>query len=273
MAKATKKTEAAKTTATEEKGLTTQPKAGVPAVGGIESGWGGEGLHGSDLLVPKMLLMQGLSKLVADGAASPGQIRDSLTGDLFGGKTGKDVKPVEIIAFSSFRTWVIFEKKNGKDEYVKTIPITPENEGLAITEVVNGVEVRRDKCLNFYVLRPEDIKDGSAFPYLISFRRTSGRAGKKLATFAAKLRVFKKPLASKVMMLSVESMENDKGKFFGLDISQGRDSTPEEIKEAFQWHEALKTATVRVDDSDLKTETAASSAPTAQGGEADGIDY
>lgn len=220
----------------------------VPAIAGAPAGWGSEGVQASDILIPKLLVMQGLSKLVADGQAHVGQIRDSLNGELLGGKE----KAMEVIAFSSFRTWVIFEKRNGKDEYVKTERITAENENWPINEVVGGVEVRRDKCLNFYVIRPEEIKQGMAFPYLISFRRTSMQAGKKLSTFAAKLNAFKLPLASKVINLSVTAQENDKGKFFVFDVAMGRAASTAEVQEAFKWYQTLQTAQVRHDDSDLK---------------------
>jgi hypothetical protein len=152
MATAKKKEAAPK----ETKALSVAPEAAMPATQAQDAAWGSEGLSNSDILVPKLLVMQGLSKLVSEGLANVGQIRDSLEGNLFGGmvKPKENPQAMEVIPFSTFRTWVIFEKRNGKDEYVKTVPITPENEAWPINEVVGGVEVRRDKCLNFYVLRP-----------------------------------------------------------------------------------------------------------------------
>lgn len=238
-----------------------QPQA--PAVQDPDASWGSENVDSKDLLVPKILVMQGLSQLVADGSANVGQIRESLGGTLLGGKE----KPVELIAFSSFRTWVCFEKINDKDEYTGTMPITPENEGLPINEIVNGLEVRRDKCLNFYVLVADEVKSGMAFPYVVSFRRTSAQAGKKLSTFAAKFKAFGKPMACKTMMLKAVPIENDKGKFFGFDIELGRDTSPEELKEARKWYDAFKTSNVKVDDSDMKQPPGAAhvqSAPTTQ---------
>jgi hypothetical protein len=69
-------------------------------------------------------------------------------------------------------------------------------------------------------------------------------------------------------------MENDKGKFFGFDLSSGRDTTASELADARKWHDALKTATVKIDDSDLKSE-AAPTAPraTAQNGDDSNLDY
>lgn len=269
MAKAPKKTAAVE----ETRAVAAQETAKAVVAATPDSAWGSEGLSNSDILVSKILLMQGLSDLVADGKATPGQLRDSLAGDLLGDKAS----PCAIIPFSSFRTWVIFEKKNGKDEYVKTVPITPENEAWPINEIVGGVEVRRDKCLNFYVLKPSDIKDGLAFPFLVSFRRYGSMAGKKLTTFAAKLKAFKKPMAAKVFMLAVQTEENDKGKFFSFDITMDRDTTPAELAEAHKWYLTLQTATVRHDDSDLKEEVRATPAagqrPGPQGAADENQDY
>lgn len=224
--------------------------------------WGSENLSNKDILVPKLLLMQGLSDLVMKGEASAGQICDSVTGEVMGGVKGKEVTPVDFIAFNSFNTWVIFEETAaGEMEYVKTVSIDATNENWAYEEEVNGVQVRRDRCLNFYVLLPKEIVEGAAFPKIISFRRTSGKAGRKLVTFAAKLRAFNRAMATKVFTLTPAFQENDKGKFYVFDIGMGRDTSVKEQNAAFEWYEALKTATVKVDDSDLKGER-----PQAQAG-------
>lgn len=258
----------------DSKELAQAGNAGLPTLKNEDPAWGSEALSNSDILVPKLLVMQGLSELVANGEASVGQIRDSINGELMGGmlKPKEQPKSMEVIAFSAFKTWVVFEKRNGKDEYVKTVPIVPENEHWAINEIVGGVEVRRDKCLNFYVLRPEEIKAGMAFPYVISFRRTSSYAGKKLATIAAKLKAFKQPLASKVIDLNVAPEENDKGKYFVYTLEAGRNSTEAEQATCRKWWETLqaKIATIRVDDSDLKKETAG---PAAQRSASENMDY
>lgn len=259
---------AAKAAQPEETQVISAAQGALPAI--PVNDWGSEGISNSDILISKLLLMQGLSEKVSDGEASVGQIRDSVNNTLLGGFVKpKEMQPVQMICFSSFKTWVIFEKRgvgsDAKDEYVGTVPFSPENEGWAISEIVNGVEVRRDKCLNFYVLLPSEIEEGVAFPYLVSFRRTSSYAGKKLATIAAKLKLFKKPLSSKVIELKVAAEENDKGKFFVFDVADGRAATPKEIQTAYEWYQTLKVATVKVDDSDLKSDkpAEASKAKTA----------
>lgn len=257
MAKAAKKQ--------EEMQAVTPIKSALPAEVS-QAAWGSEGVDNSDIIVPKLLVMQGLSQLVADGQASVGQIRDSLEGKLLGGwdASKKAPVPVEFIVFQSFKTWVEFQNLNGKDEFKAQYPMTPENMALPLEEMVGGIKIRRDKALNFYVLIPSEIAGGAAFPYLLTVRRTSYKAGKKLITTFAKLRSFKKPVAAKVMTLLVAQQENEKGKFFVFDVATGRDSTDAEMNEAYRWYKTFQTAKVTVDNSDLKTEAPA---PVAAGSE------
>lgn len=222
--------------------------------------WGSEELGAGDFLVPKLLLMQGISEAVTNGDAQQGQVIDSITNDVVGGITNlktQECKVLDLIAFQSFKTWVEFERDGDNWNYKSWYPMTKENANLETEEVVDGVTIRRDRCLNFYVIRPEQIAKGEAFPYVISFRRTSMKAGKKLATIAAQLRALgNKPLAFKHFELSVIALENDKGKFWGFDLKAGKNSTDAELNEAFKWYKTLQSADVKIDDKDLKTEGA-----------------
>jgi hypothetical protein len=223
--------------------------------------WGSEELGAGDFLVPKLLLMQGLSQLVTDGEAQQGQIVDSITNDVLGGITNiktKECKVLDLIAFQSFKSWVEFVKDGDNWEYRATYPMTKENQSLLMEEVLAGETIRRDKCLNFYVLRPDQIESGEAFPYVISFRRTSMKAGKKLATIAAQLRALgNKPLAFKHFELSVIPLENDKGSFWGYDLKAGKTSTEKELTKAFEWYKTLQTVEVKIDDKDLVSDVPA----------------
>jgi hypothetical protein len=202
-----------------------------------------------DIILPKILVMQGLSDLVADGKAMMGELRESLDGRLLAAKEGK----LEVIPFHSTKTWAIFEESKGKLEYKETVPWGPENCNWEWTANVNGVNVRRDQCLNFYVLVASEIKEGSFMPYMLSFRRTSYKAGKKLVTAKEKLKMFKRPLASKCFELSAMKTENDLGTFYVFDVVQGRDTTPEELEAVKGWFDMIQTASVKVDDSDLRS--------------------
>jgi hypothetical protein len=202
----------------------------------------------SDLLIPKILLMQGQSKLVKDEKAKQGEIRDSLSGDLLGARD----KAGEIIAFHSYKTWLIFHKKDGVEKYVEQVPWTPENDKWAREEVAGGVTIKRVRSLNFYVLIPSEVESGVFFPKVIAFRSTSYTAGRKLETERAKLQMFGKPLALRVFNVTSVRAENEKGSFYVFDAAAGRQSSDKELEAAAMWKDLIRNSTsVRVDESDI----------------------
>lgn len=201
-----------------------------------------------DIIIPKILTMQPVSKLVHDEKAKVGELRGSLEANLLGNKD----KGAEFIPFHRFKTRVTFKKEKGKQKFLGQIPWTPEHEGTPRLEIIDGVEHEHYETYNVYCLLPDDIKAGMPFPYLISFRSTGYQAGKALETARTKLQMAKKPFAAKVFTLGVNKTENDKGTFYVPTISMGRDTTEEELKAITSWHDMLsKAASVAVDDSDL----------------------
>lgn len=211
-----------------------------------EGTWGTEGTSTKDILIPKLLLMQGLSKFVADEKAQMGDIVNSLTGDILGGKT----KPVEIIPIMSFRTWVIYEIVGDKPQFKSVVPMTRENEDWELEGEEDGAPVRRDKCLNFYVMLKTDM---GGFPYLVSFRRTSFRAGKKLVNHFKLAEMKRIPPAANSVMLACSKQQNDDGTFYVFDIAPGKPTAKEDLSTCYGWYKTLSAGTgVRVDNSDLE---------------------
>jgi len=196
--------------------------------------WGSEEITNDDILIPKMLIMQPMSDLVTSQKAMMGDIVESIEGT----KLGSTTQPVDFIAFHVFKQWLVFEN----DEYKQTVPFTAENMHWPLEEVVGGKVIKRDKSLNYYCLRPSEIACEVAFPYVLSFRRTSFFAGKKLATQYAKLRAFNKPPASKVMKVFTVKQTNDKGTFFTFDVGAVRDTTEKEMQACLMWNRALTSA-------------------------------
>jgi hypothetical protein len=249
----------------------TEATANVPAVAAPnlpanigEGSWGGEGVSASDILLPKILLMQGLSKAVADEKAKAGDMLDSLSGSVIGSKSDS----LEILAFNSFKTWIVYEQVPGKGagegaklKFIKQEPMTPQNESWPLEEMMNGVQVRRDKALNFYCLLTSQVAKGEFMPYLLSCRRTSYPAGRKLVTHFARLKMFNKPPASRIFELTCKKQENDKGVFYVFDVAEKRPSTDAEMQAAYQWWKVIQSTQVRVDDSDLAEDGAPVGAP------------
>lgn len=216
------------------------------------SAWGAPpSITHKDIVIPKILPMQGLSKKVMEGQAAFGEFRDSLNNELVGTLN----KPFEFIPFFMEKVWIVFEEKNGAMKFTKTVRIDTGNEDWPYEEVVNGVKIRRDRTMNFYVLLPEEVEKGIAIPYILSFRRTSLNAGKKLATtMFVKNMAAKKTPAAMVCELGGVKTQNDKGTFVVMDIKEKRPSTNVEIAKAFEWLQPIAKGAAKVDNSDLEGE-------------------
>lgn len=233
----------------------------------ISSSWGSEGIDAQDILIPKILLMQGLSEYVADGKVQMGDIVQSTTGRKLGGKD----KPLQFIPICTFKTWVNSEKVGQKFEFRGTEPITPENTDLPLEWQQQGSMWRRDRCLNFYVLTPEDIErekqaiekaakgdlpdpDDALLPYVLTFRRTSYGVGKELSTHFSKCAHFKVPPAVSMFNLSSEKVQNDQGTFYVFKLEKAGKTDPHHIQVARQWYDIITKAKVKIDEPELDEE-------------------
>ena len=195
----------------------------------------------SDILLPKLLLMQGLSILVSDERAKAGDIVDSLTGEVLGGKD----KAVEIIPFYMTRSFVVSERMGEKFEFKGIVPCDSTNahwrEKDHREEKVNGVITRRDYSLDFYCLLANQ---PDSLPYQISFRRTSNRAGKQLNTQMMLGTALKRKPES--YHLGCKKTENDMGVYYVFEISKGKFLTPAQTEHVAKWTALIKAGAVKV---------------------------
>jgi hypothetical protein len=229
--------------------------------------WGSDGIDKSDILIPKLLIMQGLSQFVSDQKASIGDIVRSTTGEILA--DGKKKGSVEFIPLTSFKTWIKEEKVGNKFEYRGQEPMTASNSTEPTEWTENGTEWRRNRCLNFYVLLPGDIArdraarkkladtgdfpdtDDVLLPCVLSFRRTSYSAGKTLITHFAKAEHMGVPPAVSIFKLFSKIEKNDQGTFQVAVVEKSGKTTSEDIVICRSWYDTLKKSTVKVDDSDL----------------------
>lgn len=227
---------------TKKNEVTTKEETAV-SVNAQSSGTFSESVDASDIIIPKVLLMQAISQLVEQDKAKQGDFVHSLDEVVVG---AKEDKPVEFIVLGMFKTLQTYED----NKYVKTESLTPENAGLPYEEVVNGVTVNRTKTMNYYVIRPADVENMSVFPMVITFKRTSLKGGKKLATKLMMLEEFGAEIYMKTFKLVAKQEEGDKGKYYVMDIMDGRKSNDVEVKQAIKWSERLKTTAVQVHEAE-----------------------
>lgn len=248
----------------------------------------GEQILASDVIIPKLWLMQGLSELVADGKAIAGQIVRSTSGEV----VGDPKTALEFIPLTFQNKWVIQEKIGKKYEYRKTLnrdggledahkEVTDQTgENLPWDFKHNGTEWKRVKVLNVFALLVNDVKAEQAefdkfkatgevpdlnktlMPVVISFRSTSYNAGKSVvshfvkALSPAQARFGVKPYQY-TLNLKCYQDKNDMGSFYVYEVTQGRKCTSAknnglpELENATEWATRLASAPViRIDESD-----------------------
>lgn len=206
-------------------------------------------LTARDVMIPKILAMQAMSKPVVSGEARFGEFRDSLNGVVIGDEN----RPFEFIPFHMEKVYVVMEEEKGKFRFAAQVPITAELEDHAFEAVSDkGHKQKWYRTLNFYCLLPKEV-DG--IPYMLSLRSSSAKAGQKIATtmFMKNIQAGKTP-ASMVLQMSGKKETNDKGTFIVMDVKEIRPSTPEEVGKAFTWVKTVRAGKVKVDHSDIEQE-------------------
>lgn len=245
--------------ATRDKVMTPAQVAELDKLGS----WGAEDTSAADLIIPKILIMQGQSDFVNDDKiqARQGEIRDSLEGKLLA-KIGESIR---FIPFFFYNTWVEFTEKEKKFVFSGMHVRDRTNEDLEWEWVDNGVNKKRAKAINCYVLLENELEDGVYLPYLLSFRNTSFKEGKKLVTLVEKLKQFKLSPAHRVFELSTTKVTNEKGTWFGPEVTQVAETSEGHLFQAYQWYLKVAKGGVKVDNSDLEKEAeAATQAPSTE---------
>lgn len=218
--------------------------------------WGMPVISSQDVVIPKILPMQGLSVAVAEGRASMGEFRDSLSNTLL----GKIDQPFSCIPFFVDKCWDIhMEKPDGSFEWDSTVPVVENpadpayNDNWPWETEVNGTKRKNIRRFNFYVLLPHEVEAGGAVPYIFSFKSTSLKEGKKLFTqmYVKNIKGGLPPAAFTIKIGGVRE-KNDKGIFIVPNYSVDRRATDQELAEALSWIKMIRSGRVKVDDSDVQ---------------------
>lgn len=243
----------------------------------------------TDIVIPKLLLMQGLSEFVDQRKARPGDIVRSSTVEALADPEAR----IDFVPLKITMGWAEKERIGQKFEFRKAFPRTAENELLPWSFWRNpqghdfdkpgqmgATEWQRVKSIDVYALLPEDIDDfaeemkecaakgeipdlsKTVLPVVISFRSTSFNAGKEVTTFfakvdemvveAAKLGVDTSGIVARNYTLSLgcKPTKNDKGSFFVFEVGQPKKLDLKYRAQATKWFNTLNTIKdIKVDDS------------------------
>ena len=218
--------------------------------------------------IPRLTLCQGLSDAVSAGEASMGHIIDSMTLEKLGSAVEKEYAPVEVIPLTFNMSWRHMrfyegEKgKSGKYKFDHSEPFTPENSGLKWEEEVvdpdtgETVKWRHDQCLNFFVLVKSKLQDPLATPYMLTFSRTSFKAGRKLSSHfakcqrAASLGRIIPPPALTFKFCGVLNKTDDHA-YYVATVTPGEKTSEEALKIAKSWIPQVSSSNVKVDEEEF----------------------
>ena len=213
----------------------------------------------SDIVIPKLLLMQQSSQYVAADKAKMGDFVNSITA----AKLGTIVDPIEIIPFYHRKSWDIVNKDDN-NSYIRNEPFTAQNADLPWDDKEGAMNIRRIKRLDFFCMVPKLLKEGSILPVVVSFKSTSYKTGAIILTewseikakndmlkAKGELNALKLPF-SKSFILAGNKLTNDKKQTYCTSTVQvGLDVDIDTQKMCLQWMQTLKTSkNVVVDDSE-----------------------
>lgn len=219
--------------------------------------WGAPKISSKDILIPKILPMQAPSIAVAEGRATMGEFRCSLTNNLMGNINDK---PVHCVPFYMEQCWDINEEQaDGTFKWAKTVPSIKNpadpgyNDNWKWEDEVNGIKVRNYSRINFFVLIPSEVEAGSSMPYTFSFKSTSIKEGKKLLNqmYIRNIRAGIPPAAFTIK-ISGTRQKNEKGIYIVPNYTLDRRATDQELQECLYWINMIKAGQAKVDDSDVQ---------------------
>lgn len=249
------------------KDLAVKPQGALAKPSENDMDWGLDAVDSRDIVIPKLLIMQSTSSLVADEKAQFGDLVNSVSGEVLGSCREKDNKPVKFICIKEDKIWVVLEKVGEKFEFRRNEERTTASEKAPLEWEENGAQWRRDRTLNYFILLERDLGSAMPFPYVLSFRRTSFGAGKVLSTHLlnCKAAIMKakeqgQPITAgmtppgAIFELTGKKTTNEKGTYYVLQTNKVADTSQANVAKAAEWIKTLRTQKFNIDQSDLEVE-------------------
>lgn len=243
-------------------GSTEVAKAG--ANGGLPStdlvgSWGEQKINAANIILPRVLLMQGQSEFVLGRKAQIGDIVKSTTGQVVAGVD----KAVEFIPLWHVELWSLLEKVGNKFEWRRNEAVTADNLSAPLQFNYQGTEWRRDKCLDFFVILVDDIAkekaardaiakgelpsiDSALFPCYLSFRRTSTGAGKELVKAFATAKHYDMPVSRWKFKLTSKMDKNDQGTYAVFEVANAGTTDLTHLPVCKSWFDVITSQKAKV---------------------------
>jgi len=224
----------------------------LPAIASDMDAWGAApALSIRDLIIPRLLLGQGMSKRVTDGKMSFGEMIDTDADTV----VAKKDETVEVIPFKLEKVWLVKRQKAGekKFSFAGVEAMTPQNEEQDIEGVDELGPFEKDRTYNIYFLLASDI---TGMPRVVSFRRTSSRAGKQIVNIMyVRNRAAGLVPPATVIKLGGEKVDGNDHTYMTFTAEAGRSATGEEIAAAKNMMIKLGSSEHKVDYSEEQGDT------------------
>ena len=210
------------------KDLTENKKNEMVVDSGLNRGFESKDIDQSDLIIPRAKLLQKLSPEVDEGM-KPGQIINSLT---------KEALPEEFIPIFVFKNYIRFNLKNTDDPNFdsgfepgaimwRSNDYLDEKVQKETKFGSNGEKPLATTFMNFFSYFP-----GISMPIIISFSKTSYKAGKQLLSLA---KFSGGDMFGKKYKLQSHKETNDIATYFVLKTAVSGKPTADELKRCESW--------------------------------------
>lgn len=210
----------------------------------------------SDILIPKILLMQPSSELVADGKATIGDFRNSVSG----AKVGTILEPFLFIPFHYNKIWDIVDADEG-NKWLRSEPFkSGADEELPWEFEEAGKKFKRIKRVNLFGLMPKEVEQGNTLPLVLSFKSTGYREGTKILTQMQLNLSHKKLPWNTVYAISGEKRKNEDNQTYCVPkVEVAGEAHEDHLRLCMEWYKQVKSMAQRivVDESDVTKEAGA----------------
>ena len=198
--------------------------------------WGAENdLDTSDIIIPKILLMQTDSKLVEEEKAK--------NKDFVNSSTKEVMTDIIFTPFDMKKVYKISKKVGNSTEFVREEAWTKENDNRDKEWQENEETLLSQKIWRFYGL-----VENEGIPYVLDLKGMSFSTGKRLANQMFVANKVKKLLpAGYKVKLGTEKQDYEGAVKNVFTYSLHKVTSNEELKEAFSWYEILRTKDMILD--------------------------
>jgi hypothetical protein len=233
-----------------------------------------------DIIIPRLLVGQGMSELVTQRKVAQGDFYKNSTGEVI----GNPEKPVEIIPLDCFKKWVILREQNKKFVFARVEDYTPETvakyKGKFEPFKEGADTIKAVESLGVYALVAADLvrereelaaakKEGrmpslnaAVRPVLITFQSTSRKGGKAITDQFAQAKDYGVPGYVRSLYLGCTTRTNEKGTFWVLTTKSGRDVSKEDLPIVAKWFDRVTQGAVKTDDTGIDSDMGDESAST-----------